>query len=391
MHELEGEAREAPPRRPWRRPGRGLAASVLRARGPAANRLPAFGFEAALAGSLRAAARAAALAALMTLAACLVEPAPGLLPEADYRPPALLSAGAAGERLFVLGFDEEVRPVEGSFALALPGLSGASVAAPPDAVAEGGELRLFLAETMSPGADYLLSGEVADLRGNTTRFALGFVGWNPRPPLLRLSEFQTAKNASLSNAHRDYVEIEVLEAGNLGGVELAYASSLKAFRYRFPGAEVAAGDYVVLHLAPEGLPEERDETGTELGLSGGVDARPFARDFWSRAGALPDENGAAALYARPGGELRGGFFYADEEKAGPVGSGRLGELLAALSGAGAWPLGGAEPAWDDAFPWKPSAARSLSRAPGSEAKGAGAWYLTAAGGQSPGAPNPPPP
>ena len=386
MGELEGEVREGPARRPWRRPGRGLAAGGRVARGLC---LPSKG----------AAFAAGGLAAAAALAACLVEPAPGLLPEADYRPPALLSAGAAGERLFLLGFDEEIRPVEGSFALARSAAAGAAGGSaeevpgsgPPEAVAEGAGLSVLFSESTSPGADYLLSGEVADLRGNTTRFVLGFVGWNPRPPRLRLSEFQTAKNSSLSNSHRDYAELEVLADGNLGGVELAYASSVKAYRFRFPAAEVRAGDFVVLHLAPEGLPEELDETGSELGLSGGVDARPYARDFWSAAGGLPDESGAAALYERPGGGLMGGFFYANAEKAGPVGSGRLGELLSGLSAAGAWPLAGGEPLWEDAFLWKPSSARSLCRSPGSEEAGPGAWYLTAAGGQSPGAANPPPP
>ena len=390
MGELEGEVRGGPARRPWRRPGRGLAAGGLAAGGRVAS-----GLCLPLAGS----ALAAIFAAAAVLAACLVEPAPGLLPEADYRPPALLSAGAAGERLFLLGFDEEIRPVEGSFALARSAAAGAAGGSaeevpgsgPPEAVAEGAGLSVLFSESTSPGADYLLSGEVADLRGNTTRFVLGFVGWNPRPPRLRLSEFQTAKNSSLSNSHRDYAELEVLADGNLGGVELAYASSVKAYRFRFPAAEVRAGDFVVLHLAPEGLPEELDETGSELGLSGGVDARPYARDFWSAAGGLPDESGAAALYERPGGGLMGGFFYANAEKAGPVGSGRLGELLSGLSAAGAWPLAGGEPLWEDAFLWKPSSARSLCRSPGSEEAGPGAWYLTAAGGQSPGAANPPPP
>jgi len=331
--------------------------------------------------------------AAVLLVGCLAEPRPGLLPEADWKPPGLLEAGPADERRFILRFDEPVEPLAGSFGLEALAAAGAPAAAPgPAAVAAAaveGELRLEFGAPTLPGREYAVSGEVADARGNATRFALRFIGYNARPPRLRLSELQTAKNTALTNLHRDYAELEILEAGNLGGVELAWSSSVKAYAYRFPAAEVARGDFVVLHLAPEGLAAELDETGSELGLSGGVDSRPFARDFWSKAGGLPDESGAVLSRLRPGAAASDGLFYGDEAKTGPVASGPLAELVLELAGAGAWPLAGAEPAWEDAFRWNPSSSRSLNRVGGGE-RGAAAWYVGAAKGQSPGAANAPP-
>lgn len=328
------------------------------------------------------AARAAALAALsLSLLSCpegsraAFDP----LPTSDLRPPALLEAGPTGSRRFLIRFDEAISPLEGSFAVE-PAEAG-----PLRAEASGAELALDFPADMRPGLDYRLAGEVEDEVGNSTRFALAFVGWNERPPRLRLSEAQTAKNSSTTNPHRDFLELECESAGNLGGVELAWASSLKAYRYRFPAAEVGAGDFVVLHLAPAGLPEELDETGVALDLSGGADATATGRDFWSMAGGLPDENGAVALYERPGGELVSALFYADEAKTGPVGSSKLGSLLAEIGEAGRWPLSGTA-AWEDAFGWKPSASRSICLDAGT-----GLWYLGASGSQSPGAANAPAP
>lgn len=316
---------------------------------------------------------------LAPLSGCLAgsEAAFDPLPDSDLRPPALIEAGPTCPRRFLLRFDEAVSPIAGSFAVE-PGDSGPLAAASADS-----ELSLDFPADMRPGLDYRVAGEVEDERGNSTRFALSFVGWNERPPRLGLSELQTGKNSSTTAPHRDYVELECGAGGNLGGVEVVWASSVKAFRYRFPAAEVEAGDFVVLHLAPMGLPEERDETGVALDLSGGVDATAGGRDFWSQAGGLPDENGALAVYDRPGGKIVSAFFYADEAKAGELGSSKLGSLLEEIASSGAWPIAGGAPAWEDAFGWKPSASRSLCLG-----AGGGPWYVSTSGGQSPGAANP---
>ena len=247
-------------------------------------------------------------------------------------------------------------------------------------------MTVVFASDQSPGADYALAGEVDDKDGNRTRFFLKFSGWNDRAPHLLISEMQTGKNASKTKPHRDFIEFEVLEDGNVGGEEVSWASSIKSATYRFPGIEVRNGDFLVLHLAPEGLPEEVDELGGDLSASGGVDATSTGRDLWCSTMPLPDESGAVSLSLRPGEPPIDGLFYASEDKSGTLSSDKLETILSSLAAAGAWPLSSsAKPAWEDGFKWKSSTARSICRSgPG---KGPGYWYVTATGGQTPGAAN----
>ena len=332
-----------------------------------------------------------ALPALLLYASCGSEPDPGILPVGDLSPPVLVSAEPEGSRGFDLRFDEAIAPIAGSFTLEAP--SGESSACEPKV--RDRELRLGFPADTEPGAAYALCGEVEDGGGNSTRFALRFYGWNPHPASLRLSEIQTAKNGSATKPHRDFVEFEALSAGNLGGLELSWASAAKAYSYRFPGAEVARGDLVVLHLAPEGLPAEKDECAGDLALSGGTDAAPCARDFWSAAGGLPDASGVLVLRPRSGERPVDGLFYVEYGRSGVLSDEKLAGLVAELVAGGLWPAGGDKPSWDDGFRWKPSASRSLCRVPSGASSSAGAttcggWYLSGSGSQSPGARNPPP-
>lgn len=325
----------------------------------------------------------AALSALVLFAACAPLPSresgEAFLPESDFRPPSILEAGPSDGRTFSVLFDEAVQPVSASFGLE-PGAGELSV------TAEGASLRIGFSEEARPGLDYSLAGEVEDGGGNRCRFVLSFTGYNPSPALLSISEIQPQKNSSIKTPHRDYVEFLVLEPGNIGGLELSWASSIRLMCYRFPAAEVLAGDYVVLHLAPEGLASEIDETGTDLAVSGGIDATPTARDLWSGAGGLPDESGALSLRTRPGGSSQDALFYAADDKSGTVPEGKLADLLSAVGGEGAWVFAG-KAAWEDAFIWHPSSARSIYRIAGPDTQSAGDWLVSEASGQTPGAPN----
>ena len=310
-------------------------------------------------------------------ASCSQESSAAIYPTADLRPPGLVAAGPSDSRSLRLSFDEAVRPVEGSFSLEPPASLSCS--------AQDKELLVSLAADQAPGADYALAGEVDDLVGNRTRFLLRFAGWNGRAPPLAITEVQTGKNDSKANTHRDYVELQAQADGNLGGEELSWASSVKAASYRFRGMEVRKGDYIVLHLAPEGIAEEKDELGTDLAASGGIDASATGRDLWCPSMALPDESGAIALSPRPGDKPLDGFFYAASTKSGALGEDDLSTMVSSLVAAGAWPSVGDKPSWDDAYKWKSSPARSLCRT--GAGRGPAAWYLTSAGGQSPGGPN----
>jgi hypothetical protein len=324
--------------------------------------------------------------ALLALAGCkpLAESSgPDLLPDSDFCPPLLLEAGPVSASDFIAVFDEEIRPVAGSF-----GLSPAS--ARPKATAEGPRLLLDFQDPASAGRDYEVAGEVEDLKGNRTRFVLSFVGFNARPARLSCSEVQTGKNSSTKAPHRDYVEFFVDEAGDLGGIELFWTSTVKLMTWRFPACEVKAGDYVVVHLAPEGTAAELDETGTNLAASGGVDSSPGGRDFWTKAGGLPDETGALGLRTRPGGEFQGGLFYCPDDRTGPLPDGKLADFLALLLDGKAWQRAGSTTSWEDAFRWRPSASKSICRLQGSAGRKQADYYLSATGAESPGEANPAP-
>ena len=325
----------------------------------------------------------AALALLSAiLAACAPDPAASPPSAFDLKPPALIEAGPGGATSFVLRFDEEVRPVEGSFAVDPGGGAKAS--------AEGGDIRVELPERQVPGRRYSIVGEVRDGGGNSSRVILAFSGFNDHPAGLRISEVQTAKNSSTTKPHRDFVEFEVTAPGNLGGMEISLSSSVKTVSWRFPGVEVGKGDFVVLHCAPENLAVEIDETDSDLFASGGIDSSS-ARDFWSKAGGIPDATGLIVLRESPGGKPLDVLFYSDGSKTGSLGEGVIGDLVGELLDFDLWKVAGT-PSWEDAFLWKPSVSRSIIRvAPSVAAPGAGPgaaeWGLSASSGQSPGTPN----
>lgn len=207
-------------------------------------------------------------------AGCSQGQAAAIYPKADLSPPALLQAGPVDSRRVVVRFDEVVAPVVGSFA--------SEPSADLTCLSEGANLTVSFEAGQSPGRDYALAGEVDDSCGNRARFLLRFTGWNDRAPSLRVSEVQTGKNSSKTKPHRDFIEFEALATGNIGGEEVSWASTVKTMTYRFPAAEVRKGDFVVLHLAPELLPEEVDEVGSDTAVSGGVDATSSGREILVR-------------------------------------------------------------------------------------------------------------
>lgn len=312
---------------------------------------------------------------LAPLAACTPDPGRLFLPAGDIRPPTLLSATQANPSEFLARFDEDIDAVVGSFSFSPPG----SEVEPESA---GQELKVRFSPPLSPGVACSLSGEVQDRSGNSLRFIFSFIGFNGRPALLRITEVQTGKNSSASNNHRDYLEFSVLEEGNLGGIQVKWCSTVKEMEYVFPPCEVAKGEFLVLHCAPEGIPEEKDELGQDLALSGGVDSNPGARDFWTKAGGLPDETGLVAVSPREGDPFKDGLLYVASDKTGGIDSPRLKTLAAQLGSEGLWVFSPV-PSWEDGFQWKPSTSRSLFRKAGN-VSGKEAWEVGEPGSQSPG-------
>jgi hypothetical protein len=87
-----------------------------------------------------------------------------------------------------------------------------------------------------------------------------------------------------SNKSSEFIELHTKTAGNLGAMRLFMAStSLDEPIYEFPPVEVAAGEYIMLHLRTLGVDKAVDELGSELNLSKANradDSKDDARDLW---------------------------------------------------------------------------------------------------------------
>lgn len=312
------------------------------------------------------------VAQALLLSSCSPDAADILMPAGDVRPPVVLEAGQSAPGAFFVRFDEGIRLVQGSF-----GFSPKTSSILPSAA--GDQLTVGIDPALKAGMPCLLSGEVDDDAGNSTRFIFDFVAYNANPAVLRLEEVQTGKNNSATNNHRDYLEFQVLSGGELGGLSVQWASSVKTMEYCFPPCSAARGEYIVLHCSPEGLASEKNETGGDLAASGGVDSSPQGRDFWTTAGGLPDETGIVVLRDRAEAPPRDGLFYASEEKTGKLDSEKILSELEDLSAAGLWSCSSLV-LWEDAFLWKSSSARPLYR----DVDAPKGWKVGEAGSQSPG-------
>ena len=311
--------------------------------------------------------------------ACSQNPADILTPVGDIRPPSVVDARQKSPGIFEIVFDETVKPLRNSFSF-----SPAATSALPSS--SGSTLTVTLSPPVEAGGDCLLSGEAQDAAGNTTRFLFSFVGYNETPAFLRLNEIQTGKNSAASNQHRDYMEFVVEKGGNLGGIHVQWASAVKRMSWTFPSCEVAKDSVIVLHCAPEGLPEEKNEAGPDLSLSGGVDASSGGRDFWNVSGGIPDETGLILLRPREEDPPVDGIFFCSADKTGVVEAEKLVDLLGEMGKEGWWPIS-SPPQWEEGFVWSSTPSRPLHRKPGA-AKGAEGWYVGEPGSHSPGNPTP---
>jgi hypothetical protein len=123
---------------------------------------------------------------------------------------------------------------------------------------------------------------VEDERGNTLNVLVPFRSRNETMPRLVINELRTEYSGTGASPKSEFVEFIALEGGNLGGLRLFIAGNTKKpMTFEFPPAETSAGEYIVLHLRIlSGDTGAVNETGDNLGLSGGYDAKPGARDFW---------------------------------------------------------------------------------------------------------------
>lgn len=335
-------------------------------------------------GIVKALPYAMLLAALA--ASCLPEAAAPPFAPGDLRPPAVVSWGPTGERELVVAFDEPIVEVLPGFASS-PGAGVESARAGED----GRSVVVSLSEAQAPGARYAVSGTVADAAGNLSAFVLPYWGHNAEPPALLINELLTEG----SSTRPDAVEFYALAGGQCAGLAFFVGAPVDyQLRYVFPPLRVEAGDYVVLHLKPQGLSAELDEM-VDKAASGGADASVGAWDLWYRDGdgALPGKNGALSLCASPLGSFLDAVAYSErtvdsDVKYGGFGSAALRDRVAALVAAGAWRASDPPRPEDCARSAGVTSTRTLCRSSGSaDTDSCADWHVAPTKGSSLGSAN----
>ena len=354
---------------------------------------------------------------LLALSSCIPDPVIAVFEPGDLRPPAVVSWGATGPAKVLIVFDETVRADPEAFDVArrineldgsTGGLPGAAIAGLPQEAgarlvsavsvlsvsagptAEG--VLVLLDGDQEPGVAYVLTGLVSDIAGNLSSFVLPYWGFNADPARLVINELLTEGTASRPDA----IEFFVLHGGNLAGLTVFIGSpGLHDMRYVFPACNVAAGEFIILHLKPQGLPEEVDEV-EDMTLSGGIDASATARDFWVRGepGSLSGKNGVVTLCGSPTGAIMDAVAYSErtsesDTKYSGFGTAAFRDRVAEIVAYGAWVIQGATPRPEDcARSTGTTSTRTICRSSDSaDTDSAGDWHIVPTRGISLGRPN----
>jgi hypothetical protein len=323
---------------------------------------------------------------------CAPLPPIPFITDADVAPPVVTDLSLNDPRTLEVTVNEAVELVSGP--LHSEGIEVSDVDVGSRSV------RFHFTEAPSAEHEHHVEAQIADEAGNHLRFVARFYGLNALLPAMVINELTTQG----SGGHPDLVELRALTDGNLAGACL-YEGTPENWEQRliFPPLDVRAGDYVVVHFKPEGIPEEIDEV-TAPDASGGKDACSTAWDFWVPDGSgLSGNNGVISLCRNPLGGYIDAVLYSNrtsdsDERYRGFGSRDVMERADALAAAGAWlPSGsdvapGASPgptpepvqpgrpplAPEDAVDPEPSTAtRSMARSSSAEdTNRASDWHIT---------------
>jgi hypothetical protein len=243
-----------------------------------------------------------------------------------------------------------------------------------------------IADVTAGGIRIVADMLVEDEAGNTLAALVPFRSRNDQIPRLRITELRT----EYAKPKTEFVELKALSAGNLGAIRLFIAGAgLEEPVFEFPPAEVAAGEYLVVHLRTL-EPESVDETGTDLSLSGGVEALPEARDFWVPGAVKRLRKTDAVLLMDQADKILDGALISEnpDDAWAKEDLDRAARLLAAQ---GAWQgaEGGRSLTPRDAIPSKGTApTRTICRDETVEDRNTAAgWFVAATSQASPGKPN----
>jgi len=336
-----------------------------------------------LSGSIQ---RLVVFLALIAPVACTPLPQFPFAANADLAPPRIVALGFRGPAQLSVGFDEQCELVADSL------LRGETLRETEIDVAYASvhELLFSFSPSPEPSFEHSIEAQVTDPAGNSLRFVARFYGLNELLPAMIINEFTTQG----SGAHPDLVEIRVLTDGNLAG-SCIYEGVPGDWDERlvFPNVSVSAGDFIVVHFKPLGLPEEVNEI-VRRDESGGYDASPEAWDFWVSGGTgLSGNNGVLTLCENPIGGIIDGVLYSNrtsdsDDRYRGFGSTTVMERADYLVAEGAWSANGLVRPEDAVDPEDSTATRSISRgSDGSDTNHRNDWHITPTRGLTPGSEN----
>ena len=297
------------------------------------------------------------LVCLALLSACTPLPAEKKPAQGTAAPPVATEVSSSSPSLVTLKFDKEISADPSDFMI-VPEVGISAVEC------HGQTVEVYPAQPLEAGEEYFIKGTVQDSKSNSTSFGMTFFGFNPDLPALLINEFTT----NGSGKHPDTVELYVKKGGNAAGITL-FGGTKTTFQDKFilPSFRVKAGDYVLIHLKPQGIETEVDEKERK-DVAKGYDSSDNAWDFWAQGGSgLSGNNGAITLYTNPYGELMDAVLYtnrtseSDESYRG-FGSAKFMLQADEIAEAGGWKAEGDEPAPEDCVPSSDSTAtRSICR------------------------------
>jgi hypothetical protein len=252
-----------------------------------------------------------------------------------------------------------------------------------------GETISFYFDTDLPGGERVTADLlVEDNQGNTLNVLIPFRIRNNRVPDFFISEIRTENsNMSTNKPRTEFVELYIQSAGNLGALRLYAAGNnsgkgLEAPIFEFPPVMVNAEEYVVIHTRT--LPGQdgcRDETGSELGYSGGYEATP-GRDFWIPGSAARLHNTDAIFIVDQDDRIIDGILLCEKEEAW---KNDIVQAAKQLAGQNAWDSSEASSAVSTR---KTTPARTVNRdTTKPDSNTAADWYIKESSNESPGYPN----
>ncbi|MCL2809310.1 MAG: hypothetical protein FWD24_04495 [Treponema sp.] len=152
-----------------------------------------------------------------------------------------------------------------------------------ESIENGSTVKINLKESFEPGK--LITADILaeDEKSNTINVLVTLRTRNNRMPKLEINEVCTEYSNAAAGRKAEFIELKMKSSGNLGGMRLVIIGNSNAAKktiFEFSPVEVKNGEYAVLHLRTYDSYASKDEYGSNLAESGGINSSLTARDFW---------------------------------------------------------------------------------------------------------------